>query len=140
MKRFAMLTVLVALLATTPARAEPVQVRFQWVGNDLTGGVLASRVRGLIAASTDKRETTADLDGLAVIVQTIDPAAEWQDKVAAQKRLTVYSITINRHAAGSGADVFASTALGYCALSDLATCAREIVDAIDEQIGRAGLR
>lgn len=140
MKRHAILAALLASLTATPVFAEPVQVRFQWVGNDLTGGVLANRVRGLIAASADKRETTAELDGLAVIVQTMDPATEWQDKVAAQKRLTVYSLTINRRAPAAGADVFATTALGYCALADLAGCAREIVDEIDREIVRAGLR
>ncbi len=127
---------LAMLAAASQARAEPVQVRLQWVGNDLTGGVLVNRVRGLLAASTDKRETPVERDGLAVIIQTIDPATEWQDKVAAQKRLTVYSLTITQHYAESRADLFSSAVLGYCALAEIAGCAREIIDAIDEQIAR----
>ena len=134
MKRYAVLAALA--LSASPVRAEPVQVRLQWVGNDLTGGVLINRVRGMIASSADKRETAIDRDGLKVIIQTIDPAVEWQDEVAARKRLTVYSLTITHHFAESEADVFASAALGYCALAELATCAREIIDAMDEQIAR----
>ncbi len=139
MKRYAILAALV-LAAASPAHAEPVQVRLQWVGNDLTGSVLVNRVRGLLAASTDKRETAVAQDGLSVIVQTIDPANEWQDRVAAQKRITVYSLTINQHFAESRADLFASAVLGYCGLAEIAGCAREIVDAIDEQIARTGMR
>ena len=97
-------------------------------------------MRGLIAASPDKRETFADRYSLSVIVQIIDPATEWQDKVAAQKRLTVYSLTISQHLAETRTDIFASAALGYCALADLASCAREIIKAMDEQIVRRELR
>jgi len=140
MMRGAILGALALFTLPSVASAGPVQVRLQWVGNDLTGGVLVNRVRGLLAASTDKRETAIERDGLSVIVQTIDPAIEWQDKVAAQKRLTVYSLTISQHYAESQADVFASAALGYCALAEIADCAREIIDAIDEQIVRTGMR
>ena len=144
MMRNAILLALALLTAPQAAFAEtgagPVPIRLQWVGDDLTGSVLVNRVRGLLAASPDKRETFGDRDGLSVIVQTIDPASEWQDKVAAQRRLTVYSLTINQHYAEPGTDVFASAALGYCALADLAGCAREIIDALDEQIVRLALR
>ena len=138
--RNAILMALALLAAPQAVQAEPVPIRLQWVGNDLTGSVLVNRVRGLVAASTDKRETFADRDGLSVIVQTIDPATEWQDKVAAQKRLTVYSLTISQRYAEPSTDVFASAALGYCALADLAGCAREIIDAMDEQIVRLAMR
>ena len=37
-------------------------------------------------------------------------------------------------------DVFGSAALGYCAFADIAGCSREIVDAIDEEIAKRGLR
>lgn len=140
MIRKAFLATLALLALPGAAQAEPVQVKLQWVGNDLTGGVLVNRVRGLLAASTDKRETLAERDGLSVIVQTLDPATEWQDKVAAQKRLTVYSLTISEHFSEPRAEIFAGAALGYCALADLAGCAREIVDAMDEQIKRRGMR
>lgn len=144
MKRNSIVAALALLAAPAVAIAqpapEPIQIRLQWVGNDLTGGVLINRVRGLIAASPDKRETFADRDSLSVIVQTIDPAIEWQDKVAAQKRLTVYSLTISQHHAETRTDTFASAALGYCALADVAICAREIIEAMDEQIVRRELR
>ena len=140
MMRNPILVALALLAAPQAVQAEPVPIRLQWVGNDLTGSVLVNRVRGLLAASPDKRETFADRDGLSVIVQTIDPASEWKDKVAAQKRLTVYSLTISQRYAEPGTDVFASAALGYCALADLAGCAREIVDAMDEQIVRLAMR
>ncbi|QGN53255.1 hypothetical protein [Novosphingobium sp. Gsoil 351] len=67
------------MLAATPlpAAAQPVAVRLIWDGNDSIGGVLVNRVRGLIAASGDKREVVQSAAGLAVIVQTIDPAAEF---------------------------------------------------------------
>ena len=140
MKRKSYLAALVLLALPAMARAEPVQVRLQWIGNDATGGVLVNRVRGLLAASPDKRETFGDVDGLAVIVQTLDPAVEWQDGIAAQGRLTVYSLTINQHYAQTRNDSFAGAALGYCALADLSGCAREIVEAIDEQIERRAMR
>ena len=131
---------LLALAAPLPALAQPVAVKVEWIGNDAVGGVLVGRVREAIAASPDKRSTSELGDGLAAIVQTLDPAVEWQDAAAAKSRITVYSLTINQHRSYSPDDTFAGAALGYCAQADLADCAREIVEAIDEQIAKRGLR
>ena len=59
---------LAVALAAAPATAaaEPVAVRVVWDGNDSIGGVLVNRVRGLLAASADKREVTEVRPGLAV--------------------------------------------------------------------------
>ena len=77
--------------------------------------------------------------GLAVIVQTIDPAAEFELGTARKPAFTVYSLVINVRNDGTP-DAFASAALGYCAFADVAGCSREIVGAIDEEIAKRGLR
>ena len=134
------LLLMIALLAAPiPAVAQPVSVRLIWDGNDSIGGVLVNRVRGLIAASRDKREVVQSAPGVAVIVQTIDPATEFQTGSARNPEFTVYSLVINVRADGVP-DVFGSAALGYCAFADVAGCSREIVDAIDEEIIKRGLR
>lgn len=134
------LLAMVALLAAPlPAAAQPVAVRLIWDGSDSIGGVLVNRVRGLIAASANKREVIQAEPGLAVIVQTIDPAAEFEGGTARRPEVTVYSLIINVRAAGTP-DVFGSAALGYCAFADVASCSREIVGAIDEEIAKRGLR
>ena len=130
----------VALLAAPlPAVAQPVAVRLIWDGNDSIGGVLVNRVRGLIAASADKREVVEAAPGLAVIVQTINPATEFETGTVRKPEMTVYSLVINVRSAGVP-DIFGSAALGYCAFADIAGCSREIVDAIDEVIDKRGLR
>ncbi|MDP3673723.1 MAG: hypothetical protein Q8R44_01305 [Novosphingobium sp.] len=131
---------LALLAAPLPAAAKPVAVRLVWDGNDSIGGVLINRVRGLIAASGDKREVVQAEPGLAVIVQTIDPAVELDLRTSRRSEFTIYSLVINVRAANGAPDVFGSAALGYCAFVDLAACSREIVDAIDEEIGKRGLR
>lgn len=139
------LLVTLALLAAPwpavgqPVTALPVAVRLIWDGNDAIGGVLVNRVRGLIAASGDKREVAQPERGLAVIVQTIDPAAEFELGTARKPAFTVYSLVINVRAEGTP-DVFGSAALGYCAFADVTGCSREIVGAIDEEIAKRGLR
>ena len=132
---------LVVALASVPVpvAAQPVAVRLVWDGNDSIGGVLVNRVRGLIAASGDKREVVQSAPGVAVIVQTIDPATEFQTGSARKPEFTVYSLVINVRADGVP-DVFGSAALGYCAFVDVAACSREIIDAIDEEIAKRGLR
>ena len=130
----------VALLAAPlPAAAQPVAVRLIWDGNDSIGGVLVNRVRGLIAASGNKQEVVEAAPGLAVIVQTINPATEFETGTARKPEMTVYSLVINVRETGVP-DVFGSAALGYCAFVDVAGCSREIVDAIDEEIAKRGLR
>ena len=131
---------LALVAAPLPATAQPVAVRLIWDGNDSIGGVLVNRVRGLIAASGDKREVIEAAPGLAVIVQTIDPAVELDLGRARRPEFTVYSLVINVRAADGTPDVFGSAALGYCAFPDVAACSREIVDAIDEEIGKRALR
>ena len=134
------LLLMIALLAAPiPAVAQPVSVRLIWDGNDSIGGVLVNRVRGLIAASRDKREVIEASPGLAVIVQTIDPATELQTGSARNPEFTVYSLVINIRADGVP-DVFGSAALGYCAFVDVAACSREIIDAIDEEIVKRRVR
>ena len=134
------LLLMIALLAAPiPAVAQPVSVRLIWDGNDSIGGVLVNRVRGLIAASRDKREVIEASPGLAVIVQTIDPVVEMDLGKARRPEFTVYSLVINVRADGSP-DVFASAALGYCAFVDVAACSREIIDAIDEEIVKRRVR
>lgn len=132
------MVVLAVLASPATASAQAIPVKVEWIGNDATGGVLVSKVREAIRGSADKREASerreGQSEGLSVIVQTLDPAVEWQDGIAAQSRITVYSLTINRRRASD--DAFAGAALGYCAQADLASCAGEIVAAIDEQIGR----
>ena len=130
----------VALVAAPTAEAEPVAVRVVWDGNDSIGGVLVNRVRGLLAASADKREVTEVRPGLAVLLQTVDPAAEWQNAGPRRPEVTVYSLVLNVRRADGGLDGFGSAALGYCRFAELASCAREIVQAIDEEIARRGLR
>ena len=132
MMRWAM--ALAVLAAPMAAVAQPMPVKIEWIGNDATGGVLVGKVRDLIRASPDKREALERREGLSVIVQTLDPAVEWQDGIAAQARITVYSLTINRRRASD--DAFAGAALGYCAQADLVSCAGEIVAAIDEHVAR----
>ena len=136
-RKFLLTLVLVAV--PLPAAAQPVSVRLIWDGNDSIGGVLVNRVRGLIAASGDKREVVQSAPGVAVIVQTIDPAVEFQTGSARKPEFTVYSLVINIRADGVP-DVFGSAALGYCAFVDVAACSREIIDAIDEEIVKRGLR
>ena len=126
-------------VAAQPIAAQPVAVRLIWDGNDSIGGVLVNRVRGLIAASGDKREVAQPERGLAVIVQTIDPAAEFELGTARKPAFTVYSLVINVRNDGTP-DAFGSAALGYCAFADVAGCSREIVGAIDEEIAKRGLR
>ncbi len=133
------LLTLALLAAPIPAEAQPVSVRLIWDGNDSIGGVLVNRVRGLIAASGDKREVVQSAPGVAVIVQTIDPAVEFQTGSARKPEFTVYSLVINIRTDGVP-DVFGSAALGYCAFVDVAACSREIIDAIDEEIVKRGLR
>ena len=129
-----------ALIATPlPVAAQPVAVRLIWDGNDSIGGVLVNRVRGLIAVSGNKQEVVEAAPGLAVIVQTINPATEFETGTARKPEMTVYSLVINVRGAGVP-DVFGSAALGYCAFADVAGCSREIVDAIDEEIVKRGLR
>jgi hypothetical protein len=133
---------LIALLLAAlplPALAQPVAIKVDWNGNDAAGGVLVNRVRGLIAASPDKREAVDRRSGLAVILQTVDPAVEWKDGGTGLLQMTVYALTVNVRPAG-GPDQFASSALGYCNFVDLAGCAREIVAVIDEEIANRGLR
>ena len=125
--------------APVPAAAQPVAVRLIWDGNDSIGGVLVNRVRGLIAASGNKREVVEASPGLAVIVQTINPATEFETGTARKPEMTVYSLVINVRNVGVP-DVFGSAALGYCAFTDIVGCSREIVDAIDEEIVKRGLR
>ena len=134
-----LLLTMALLAAPIPAVAQPVSVRLIWDGNDSIGGVLVNRVRGLIAASRDKREVVQSAPGVAVIVQTIDPATEFETGSARNPEFTVYSLVINIRADGVP-DVFGSAALGYCAFADVAGCSREIVDAIDEEIVKRGLR
>ena len=136
-RKFLLTLALVA--APLPAAAQPVSVRLIWDGNDSIGGVLVNRVRGLIAASGDKREVIEASPGLAVIVQTIDPVVEMDLGKARRPEFTVYSLVINVRADGSP-DVFASAALGYCAFVDVAACSREIIDAIDEEIVKRRVR
>ena len=131
---------LALVAAPVPAAAQPVAVRLIWDGNDSIGGVLVNRVRGLIAASGDKREVIEAAPGLAVIVQTIDPGVELNLEGVRRPEFTIYSLVINVRAASGAPDVFGSAALGYCAFVDVASCSREIVDAIDEEIGKRGLR
>lgn len=135
-----LISTLALIVAPLPAAAQPVAVRLVWDGNDSIGGVLVNRVRGLIAASADKREVVQAEPGLAVIVQTIDPAVELALQTSRRPEFTIYSLVINVRAANGAPDVFGSAALGYCAFVDLAACSREIVDAIDEEIGKRGLR
>ncbi|MCA1661522.1 MAG: hypothetical protein LC648_04960 [Novosphingobium sp.] len=126
-------------LAPLPAAAEPVPVRLVWDGNDAVGGILVNRVRGLIASSSDKRETADPARGLAVLVQTIDPAAEFGGGTGRKPQVTVYSLVINVRRGDGSADTFGTAALGYCAFIDVASCSREVVAAIDEEIARRGL-
>ena len=134
-------TLAIALaFAPLPAAAEPVPVRLVWDGNDAVGDILVNRVRGLIAASGDKREVVEPVRGLAVLVQTIDPAVEFGGGAGRKPQITVYSLIINLRPGDGSADTFATAALGYCAFVDVASCSREIVAAIDEEIGRRGLR
>jgi len=128
-----------AFATPVPAVAEPVAVRVVWDGNDAVGGILINRVRGLLAASTDKREVVAPARGLYVLVQTIDPAAEFLEGVGRKPQMTVYSLVINVRRGDGTADTFGSAALGYCVFAEVASCSREIVAAIDEEIGRRGL-
>ena len=71
---FRKLLMLALFAAPLPVAAQPVAVRLIWDGNDSIGGVLVNRVRGLIAASGNKHEVVEVSPGLAVIVQTINPA------------------------------------------------------------------
>ena len=129
---------LALIAAPLPAAAEPVAVRVVWDGNDAIGGTLVNRVRGLIAESADKREVGEVRPGLAVLLQTIDPAAEWQSG-GRRPELTVYSLVLNVRRGDGSADSFGSAALGYCRFAELASCAREVVAAIDEEIAKRGL-
>ena len=128
-----------AVRRTVAGLGQSVAVGVEWNGNDAAGGVLVNRVRGLIAVSPDKREARERQPGIAVIVQTLDPAVEWRDGGGGALQMTVYALTVNVRPA-DGPDEFASSALGYCKLVDLAGCAREIVEVIDEQIARRGMR
>jgi hypothetical protein len=128
-----------AFAMPSAAWAEPVAVRVVWDGNDAVGGILINRVRGLLAASADKREVVEPARGLAVLIQTIDPAAEFLSGAGRKPQMTVYSLVINVRPGDGAADTFASAALGYCAFVDLTSCSREIIGAIDEEIARRGL-
>lgn len=130
---------LTLFLAPLPALGQSVAVGVEWNGNDAAGGVLVNRVRELIATSPGKREARDREPGVAAIVQTLDPALEWRDGGGGALQMTVYALTVNIRPA-DGPDQFASSALGYCKLVDLMACAHEIVDVIDEQITRRGLR
>jgi len=134
-----MLIAALALAAAAPASAAPVPVRVVWDGNDAVGAVLVNRVRGLIAGSADKREVLDQERGLAVLVQTIDPATEFATGLGRKPQMTVYSLVINVRPGDGSADTFATAALGYCAFPDIASCSREIVDAIDEEIAKRKL-
>lgn len=134
------LAILGALLAATPVHAEPVAVRVVWNGNDALGGIVVNRVRGLIAASGDKREVVQPEAGLAVIVQTIDPAVEFEGGAAQRSQTTVYALVVNQRHGDGTPDSFGTLALGYCAFAEVASCAKEIVGAIDEEIAKRGLR
>lgn len=133
------LTILALFAAPAPALAEPVAVRLVWDGNDALGGILANRVRGLIATSPNKRETSDQARGLSVLLQTIDPAAEFETGARKRSQTTVYSLVINVRQGDGSADTFASAALGYCVFADVASCSREIVAAIDEEVVKRGL-
>jgi len=123
-----------------PAMAQPVAVRIVWDGADQLGGILANRVRGLVSNASDKREVVEPVGGLSVLLQTIDPAAEFQKGAERRSQITVYSLVINvRHGDGTP-DTFASAALGYCGFDEVAACSREIVATIDEEIAKRGLR
>ena len=113
-----LLVTMALVAAPVPAAAEPVAVRLIWDGNDAIGGVLVNRVRGLIAASGDKREVAQPERGLAVIVQTIDPAAEFELGTVRKPAFTVYSLVINVRAEGTP-DTFGSAALGFCAFAEI---------------------
>ena len=128
-----------AFATPVPVAAEPVAVRVVWDGNDAVGGILINRVRGLLAASPDKREVVEPARGLYVLVQTIDPAVEFLNGVGRKPQMTVYSLVINVRRGDGSADTFGTAALGYCAFAEVASCSREIVAAIDEEIGRRGL-
>ena len=134
-----LLMTLALCAAPLPVAAQPVAVRLIWDGNDSIGGVLVNRVRGLIAVSGNKQEVVEAAPGLAVIVQTINPATEFETGTVRKPEMTVYSLVINVRGAGVP-DIFGSAALGYCAFADIAGCSREIVDAIDEEIVKRGLR
>jgi hypothetical protein len=134
-----MLICLALLSAPLPVRAQSVAVSVDWNGNDAAGGILVNRVRGLIATSPGKREARAREPGVAVLLQTLDPAVEWRDGGGGALQMTVYALTVNVRPS-DGPDQFASSALGYCKLANLMGCAREIVEVIDEQIARRGLR
>ena len=138
--RVALVLAFAAAMAPVPAVAEPVAVRVVWDGNDAVGGILINRVRGLLAASADKREVVEPARGLYVLVQTIDPATEFLTGVGRKPQMTVYSLVINVRRGDGSADIFGTAALGYCAFADVASCSREIVAAIDEEAVRRGLR
>ena len=128
-----------ALALPIPALAtEPVAVRLIWDGDDTVGGVVVNGVRSLIAASADKRETAQAEPGVAVLIQTMDPARQWSEG-GIKPRMTVYALVINRRLA-EGADVFGTAALGHCAFADVKSCSAEIVAEIDEEIAKRGLR
>ena len=74
------------------------------------------------------------------VLQTVDPAAEWQSGGSRRPEVTVYSLVLNVRRADGGLDGFGSAVLGYCRFAELAGCAREIVGAIDEEIAKRGLR
>ena len=133
------LIALALLCAPLPAYAQSVAVAVVWNGDDAAGGVLVDKVRGLIAVSPGRREARERQPGIAVIVQTLDPAVEWREGGGGALQMTVYALTVNVRPT-DGHDQFASSALGYCRLADLAGCAREIMEVIDEQIARRGMR
>src|SRR3712207_5496956 len=87
-----------ALAGSAPAAAEPVAVRLIWDGDDTVGGVVVNGVKSLIAASGDKRETTQAEPGVAVLIQTMDPARQWAEG-GTRPRMTVYALVINRRPA-----------------------------------------
>ena len=95
--------------------AQPVAVKVEWNGNDAAGGILINRVRGLIANSPDKREANDRQPGLAVILQTVDPAVEWKDGGAG--RFHSCFGKCRTHGSVSGEGVVPSEARDLCAAS-----------------------
>lgn len=128
-----------ALIGSAPAAAEPVAVRLVWDGDDPIGGIVANGVRSLIAASADKRETAVEEGGVAVLLQTMDPARQWAAG-GTRPRMTVYAVVINRRQAEGGPDLFGTALLGHCAFAEVKSCSAEIVAEIDEEIARRSLR
>jgi hypothetical protein len=128
-----------AFAGSAPAAAEPVAVRLIWDGDDTVGGIVVNGVKSLIAASADKRETGKAEPGVAILIQTMDPARQWSEG-GTKPRMTVYALVINRRLPEGGPDVFGTAVLGHCAFAEVKSCSAEIVAEIDEEIARRGLK